>query len=381
MPRSVLALLLASLLPLGTLAYEPGEPAPAVSQFTFAWPLDEHALKPRGATTRGTVVALDTTPSDSWKRLREPGLSDYERDRRAILAMAGPYRVTFDFLEVVRFDPSLKPDAPYQSWGTEYVFVSEDRKDFIALQHILVQRVRMEDGTVSEPIVVRHWRQEWRYQPDSIVVYQGANTWSRRALPEEQRRGAWAQSVFQVDDSPRYAAVGRWQHNDGGSTWIGDETWRPLPRREFSVRKDYQVLVGTNRHTITPSGWVQEENNLKLALDQNGKPRAELPYISREYGVARYERVKGYDFSAGQSYFERTEPFWAEVRAAWRELEQREPRFTLRAPVDQGKLFIAFFEYADDLAEGKAFDRNEARALVDKTLRETYLVAKGAEKS
>jgi hypothetical protein len=357
MSRFAFALLLASLLPMGTLAYEPGEQAPAASQFTFAWPLDEHALKPRGATTRGTPVILDAAPSESWKRLREAGLSDHERDRRAILAMAGPYRVTFDFLEVVRFDPSLKPDAPYQSWGTEYVFVSEDRKDFIALQHILVQRVRMEDGTVSEPIVVRHWRQEWRYQPDSIVVYEGANTWSRRALAEEQRRGAWAQSVFQVDDSPRYAAIGRWQHNDGGSTWIGDETWRPLPRREFSVRKDYQVLVGTNRHTITPTGWVQEENNLKLALDRNGKPRAE------------------------QSYFERTEPFWAEVRAAWRELEQREPRFTLRAPVDQGKLFIAFFEYADDLAEGKPFDRKEARALVDKTLRETYLTVEGAGRS
>jgi hypothetical protein len=69
------------------------------------------------------------------------------------------------------------------------------------------------------------------------------------------------------------------------------------------------------------------------------------------------------------------------VRAAWRDLEQREPRFTLRAPVDQGKLFIAFFEYANDLAEGKAFDPSAARALVEKTLRETYLAADGAGKS
>jgi hypothetical protein len=78
-----------------------------------------------------------------------------------------------------------------------------------------------------------------------------------------------------VDDSPRYAARGRWQHAAGVSTWISDETWRPLPRREFSVRKDYDVLVGTNRHTITPTGWVQEENNVKLALDvqvQDGAP-------------------------------------------------------------------------------------------------------------
>ena len=135
-----------------------------------------------------------------------------------------------------------------------------------------------------------------------------------------------------------------------GSTRAGcrpgsrDETWRPLPRREFSVRKDYDVLVGTNRHTITPQGWVQEENNLKLALNSK-------KFLAREYGVARYERIRDYDFSAGETYYTRTEPFWAEVRAAWRELEEARGRFAMRAPVDQGQLFMPFFEYADKLAE------------------------------
>jgi hypothetical protein len=381
MSRSLLILLLVSLLPVSALAREPDAGAAPGGQFTFAWPLGEQAPKPRGASTRGAPVVLDTVPGEAWKRLREPGLSAFERDRRAILAMAGPYRVSFDFLEVVRFDPSLKPDAPYQSWGTEYVFVSEDRGNFIALQHVLVMRMQLEDGTVSEPMVMRHWRQEWRYEPDSLLAYEGLNTWAKRPLSEDQRRGAWVQSVFQVDDSPRYSARGRWQHSDGVSSWISDETWRPLPRREFSIRQDYQVLVGTNRHTITPAGWVQEENNLKLALDQSGKARETLPYLGREYGVARYERIRDYDFTAGQSYLERTEPFWAEVRAAWREVESREPRFTLRAPVDQGRLFMAFFEYAQQLAEGDAFDRPAARAFIERTLRETYLVAALPNKS
>jgi hypothetical protein len=345
----------------------------AESQFTFAWPLDEGALKPRGATTRGVPVTLDTAPTAEWQRLREPGLSARERDRRAILAMAGPYRVSFDFLEVVRYEPSLKPDAPYQSWGTEYVFVAESSEDFIALQHILVMRVRQQDGTASEPMVVRHWRQEWRHEPDTLLAYQGANTWARKAVPQGERRGAWSQSVLQVDDSPRYSARGRWEHADGYSSWISDETWRPLPRREFSARKDYDVLAGTNRHTITPGGWVQEENNLKLALAAPGKARPSIPYLAREYGVARYERIRDYDFGPGEKYFERTEPFWAEVRAAWRELERRDGRFTLRAQPDQGQLFVPFFEYAGKLAEGAPFDRAQARAFVEKTLRETYL--------
>ena len=355
-------------------AYEAGPRAPAQgAQFTFAWPLGEGTLKPRGATTRGSPIVLDTTPSAAWQRLREPGLSDQERDRRAILAMAGPYRVSFDFLEVVRFDPALKPDAPYQSWGTEYVFVSEDRPDFIALQHILVMRVQLAEGKVSEPVIVRHWRQEWRYQPETLLAYDGANTWVQRPLAPEQRRGAWVQSVLQVDDSPRYAARGRWEHGDSFSTWLSDETWRPLPRREFSVRKDYQVLVGTNRHTITPNGWVQEENNLKAVLDASGKVRGTMPYLAREYGVARYEHIKDYDFGPGERYFSRTEPFWAEVRGAWREIERRDGRFTLRAPVDQGQLFMPFFEYADKLSDGGSFDRTDARGFVQRTLRESYL--------
>jgi hypothetical protein len=336
------------------------------SQFTFAWPLEEKALKPRGATTRGAPVTLDAAPSPEWKRLREPGLSTLERDRRAILAMAGPYRVSFDFLEVVRFDPKLKADAPYQSWGTEYVFVAEDRPGFIALQHILVMRVQQEGGRTSEPMVVRHWRQEWRHEPEAFLAYEGAETWARRSVPPGARRGAWVQSVYQVDDSPRYAARGRWEHSEGMSTWLSDETWRPLPRREFSVRKDYQVLVGTNRHTITPEGWVQEENNLKLALDSNR-------YLAREYGVARYQRIRDYDFGPGERYYVRTEPFWAEVRAAWREVAARGGRFALRAPVDQAQLFVPFFGYAAKLDEGAPFERDAARAFIRRTLQERYL--------
>jgi hypothetical protein len=344
----------------------------ASGQFTFAWPLGEGALKPRGASTRGAPVVLDTAPSQAWQRLREPGLTALERDRRAILAMAGPYRVSFDFLEVVRFDPALKPDAPYQSWATEYVFVAEDRPDFIALQHVLAMRMLLDGGKVSEPMVVRHWRQEWRYEADRLLAYEGSNTWAQRAVPEAGRRGAWVQSVLQVDDSPRYAARGRWQHGDGLSTWLSDETWRPLPRREFSVRKDYQVLVGTNRHSITPDGWIQEENNLKIAL--GAEARTERRMLAREYGVARYERIRDYDFGAAERYFTATEPFWAEVRAAWREAGA-DGRFTMRAQPDQAQLFLPFFEYAGKLAAGGAFDREQARDFVRRTLREIYLAS------
>jgi hypothetical protein len=61
------------------------------------------------------------------------------------------------------------------------------------------------------------------------------------------------------------------------------------------------------------------------------------------------------------------------VRAAWRELEEGRGGFTMRAPVDQGQLFIPFFQYAQKLVEGAAFEREAARAFVRRTLQDRYL--------
>jgi len=153
---------------------------------------------------------------------------------------------------------------------------------------------------------------------------------AKRTISKGDAAGSWTQAVYQVDDSPRYGSFGRWQHADGVSTWIGGQTWRPLPRREWSVRKDYDVLIGTNRYTITARGWVQEENHLKAVSKAPGALRASQFYLAREYGVARYDRIKNFDFSAGDRYFERTGPFWDAVREAWEQRFATTGRITLK---------------------------------------------------
>jgi hypothetical protein len=150
------------------------------------------------------------------------------------------------------------------------------------------------------------------------------------------------------------------------STWISGETWRPLPRREWSVRKDYQVLIGTNRHTVVASGWLQEENNLKAVLSGPAALDAQRPYLGREYGVARYERIRDYDFSAGDEYFARTRDFWAAVRAAWDRRFARSTTITLTAPVDEADLYLPFFEYAEKIMSGES--AGDEAAFIEKTL-------------
>jgi len=335
-------------------------------QYTFSWPFtaaDE--MRPRGGTTTGPDVDLAEEPSPQWEALREPGLSPFERDRRAILAMAGEYRTTFDFIETVGFTPGYTPSRPYQSWATEYVFVLEDAGDFISLQHVIAMLYVDSDGNVQGPFVQKHWRQDWRYQDTSLHVYAGLGRWRRVELDPEAVAGRWSQAVYQVDDSPRYEALGEWVHESNYSAWTSDETWRPLPRRESSVRNDYDVLVGTNRHTITPTGWVQEEDNLKVDLGEDGERKAVL---AREVGLNRYERIVGFDFSAVEEYWERTAPFWSDVRAAWQEIYRESSEFELAERADGAELFVPMFEYAERLSAGADYDPEDSRRFVQETL-------------
>jgi hypothetical protein len=340
-------------------------------QFTFSWQYEQgDGLRPRGGTTRGAPVTLATAPTAEWQALREPGLSKFERDRRAILAMAGGYRTSFDFIETVGFTPDFTPARPYQSWDTEYVYVIEDRGELIRLQHILVMFVADREGNLQGPFVQKHWRQDWRYEDGDLHVYAGHDRWRRRTLEPEQVAGRWSQAVFQVDDSPRYEAVGEWLHADNYSAWTSELTWRPLPRRETTVRDDYHVLSGTNRHTITPNGWVQEEENLKQVLDASGAPAAGTTYIARELGLNRYERIVDFDFSAGDRYWERTEPFWQDVRNEWERIYAERDEFAL-APASR-EPFAPMFEYAERLHEGEPYDARDSRAFVRRTLAEFY---------
>jgi hypothetical protein len=320
---------------------------PAASRYTFSWPVGPEAPAPRGGTTRGAPVELVTAPTAQWQALQQPGLGAQERDRRAILAMAGTYRVTFDFLEVANYAGAERA-RPYQSWGTEKIYVDRNEPGHVSLVHILAMRVMGEDGRISEPMITRHWRQDWRFEPAQLVEHVDGRSWTRRALSPAERRGQWSQTVYQVDESPRYGSLGRWEHNASFSTWIGNDTPRPLPRREWSVRKDYQLLHGSNRHTVLPRGWLHEENNLKQTAGD-----APLPFVGREYGVARYERITESGFEGADRYYAATRAFWDAVLEVWDEVWARNTRVQVEANSDQSGAFAGLFELAEEFSQGR----------------------------
>lgn len=208
--------------------------------------------------------------------------SRLEEDRRAILAMAGAYHVTFSFRETVPFVAGYTLKKPTLIQGDDVVRVVKDDEQVISLQHVLVSR----DGKTER------WRQDWIYEPKEVLAYVGHDKWEQRELSGSQRRGKWAQIVYGADDETRYASIGPWVHENGVSSWTAAPAWQPLPQRDAATRNDYDVILSANREAITPTGWVQEEDNTKLIL--RGTPQA----LAREVGLNTYARSKHADAAA-----------------------------------------------------------------------------------
>ena len=314
--------------------------------YVFGWTQlnDPGLMIPRGGTSSGPDVDLDETPNPFWKKIQNDKLTKFEKDRLAILAMQGEHKINFDFMETMGFVENYTPSKPYQSWGTEFVIAVEDEKDFISLQHIMVMFFEQDDGTISDPIVVKHWRQDWKYQDNSISEFVGNRTWEKKNITWNDRKGTWSQTVYQVDDSPRYEGFGEWKHFNNSSSWVSNETKRPLPRREKTIRDDYDIIIGTNINTITPSGWVHEQNNNKTTLDNT--------IVAKEIGLARYQRIENFDWSAGYAYWDETSFFWKKVKEVWgREIESSK-KIKVNFEIDGNTLFSRLFELADEYRNG-----------------------------
>jgi hypothetical protein len=354
-----------------------GDEKKTVRGHVFAWPFTEVAeMQPRGGTTQGTEVVLDEAASQNWVRLQSDSASAYVKDAQAIVALSGSYRVSFDFIETMGFREGYTPPKPYFSWGTEHVQVLALEANFISLQHSLVMYFKDKDGKESGPMVMKHWRQDWTYEDHDLHTYRGNSTWSREKKPADQVKGKWTQAVFQVDDSPRYEVVGKWHHEGGISTWKSESCWRPLPRREFSVRDDYHVLQGNHELTITPTGWVHTQTNQKLALGKKGERRI----VGQELGVNRYERITEPSLLAAETTLEKSGKYWQEVREMWAEVFAKNETFSLKSKVDDKKLFEYHFGYAMKLeGSDEAYDAEKGRAHARETISKFLEVGKSGE--
>ncbi len=274
----------------------------------------------------------------------------FEKDRQAILRMAGEFSVEFRFQETLSLHEAYQAnEKPYLEDAYETVKIAEDSGRRIVLQHILQ----------VDKVVVKHWSHVWTYEDREILEFRGHRTWGTRMVAENEAKGAWTQRVTEVTDEPRYEGIGRWVHHAGSSEWTSDLSHRPLPRREYTTRSDYDMLLVTNRHTVTPAGWYHEQDNTKR-VKRDGQ---DYP-LCREVGFNRYLRVKDQDFAKANRYWEKTTNFWTQLRKIWETTTTTVPEIQLHEKVNGESFYQIVGNLTDRVTKGETISDTEIRTTI-----------------
>ena len=287
------------------------------------------------ATPEATAAATDAAQA-------------FAADRAAILAMAGNYKVVFDMRETTPWRADYSPIPSRISGGHESVRVIADTGRSISLQHLLV--VKDEAG---KTMVIKHWRQDWTYEPEKILVYAGKGRWNLEATPVAERAGRWSQTVWQTDDSPRYGGWGRWTDDGGVRRWTSNPTWRPLARRDAVRNPPYDRYLAINRHSPSPAGWIHWQDNIKMGADPDRKSGRLVPFV-QESVLNSYISSGDFDVAAADAYWAASRDYWAAIRAAWDAAITRDNGVSVTEVAETGSAGAdRLMRIADDVQAGR----------------------------
>ncbi|MCZ4225289.1 DUF6607 family protein [Pedobacter rhodius] len=261
-----------------------------------------------------------------------------EQDRKAIKSLADFYKVNFNYAEITSPNPDYQFSKPYRSHGNEWAEIVVDEPRRIVIQHMLA---------IDDSTVIKHWRQDWTYEDTNIILYTQDNAWKKGNLTAADVKGKWTQKVYQVDDSPRYQGYGTWSHVGGHDAW-SSETDSPLPRRESTVRKDYNVLNRGSRITITPNGWMLEQDNKKILRTPAGDK-----LIAVEKGYEEFTKTDSTKFTYAQKWWTIQNTYWADVRDVWAEVMNAGDTFKIKTTAKGKLLYETLFALGDQSIKEK----------------------------
>ena len=255
-----------------------------------------------------------------------------KQDIEAIKEMCGCFEIDFKFSETFQYsnDSNYSKSKNYNAKALEYAKLIKDEKGHISIQHLLV----MGD------YIIKHWRQDWIYQNKDLLKYDGNNNWKYISKNKKDVKGQWTQKVFQVDDSPRYEGSATWVHADGKSYWE-NSSYAPLPRREYTKRNDYNVMIRGNRHEITKYGWVHDQDNFKVVKDSESNSEV---IIASEKGLNTYTRVDESNCKEAINWWDENNEKWSLVLEKWNSIYSKKDDISLRRSVENKPLFSFLFD-------------------------------------
>ena len=255
----------------------------------------------------------------------------YEKDVASIKSMSGCYKVSFNFAETFPNSKDYEKHKDYHSGALEWVEVAEEKPGKIVLQHILVVNPKGE----GKDAIVKHWRQDWLYQNTNFYLFDKGTHWKYKSVAPGTVKNQWTQVVYQVDDSPRYAASGTWVHIDGKDYWEGNAD-SPLPRRDYTKRSDYNVMNRSNRHEIFDWGWLHFQDNKKILRKDSAKDSVLVEEIGKEY----YVRTSPEKCLKAQNYWKEYAPLWKTIRSTWDERMKQKRDLSIQPNLEDTHLYM-----------------------------------------
>ena len=255
-----------------------------------------------------------------------------KQDIEAIKKMCGCFEIDFKFSETFQFsnDSNYSKSKNYNAKALEYAMLIKDEKNHISIQHLLVM------GNY----VIKHWRQDWIYQNKDFLKYDGNTNWKYITKTKKDVKGQWTQKVFQVDDSPRYEGSATWVHVDGKSYWE-NSSYAPLPRREYTKRNDYNIMIRGNRHEITKYGWLHDQDNFKVVKDLESDSEV---IIASEKGMNKYTKVDESKCNEAKKWWDENNQKWSFVLNKWNSIYSKKDDISLRQTVENKPLFSFLFD-------------------------------------
>lgn len=270
-----------------------------------------------------------------------------KKDNEAIKKMCGCFEVDFNFAETFQFskDSNYLKSKNYNAKAIEYAKLIKDEKGHISIQHLLVM----------DNYVIKHWRQDWIYENRNLLKFDANNSWKHILKSKKDVKGQWTQKVFQVDDSPRYEGTSSWIHVDGKSFWE-NSSYAPLPRREYTKRNDYNILIRGNRHEIVDEGWIHNQDNYKVVKDSESNFEE---IIAGEKGFNTYTKLDESKCIIAINWWNDNNAKWSLVRNKWDSIYSKNEDISLNRTVKDKPLFSYLF---DDKVIGK----EEIGLIIDK---------------
>lgn len=234
-----------------------------------------------------------------------------KEDIKAIKSMCGCYEVNFNFSEVSNYSKDPKnyiPSDKKNEVALEWIELIEETPQKISLQHLLISN----SESINDKSIIKHWRQDWLYQNTRFYNFDGFNRWKYSTKTLKEVENEWTQSVYEIDDRPRYVGSSVWVHSKEKKFWKSTSN-APLPRREYIKRNDYNIMKRTNTHEIVKNGWIHIQNNNKMIKDREGNEYI----LAQEKGCNFYKRVEEDKCNLAKKWWDKNKNFWEKVRAKW----------------------------------------------------------------